>query len=142
MSSLDFHPCCYSKKWGRGVTPRFHLVVFVYRLNRLNITTQGESKIPLCNPIHGKLVRPSLSYNKLISFPQKSSTAFVRPWMWSFQIMFHEIKSFRIISKITVNRKKKWFEFDETPPQILFLEISEILINFSPHHPKPSSKLT
>ena len=48
--------------------------------------------------------------------------------MWSFQIKFHKIISFRIISKITVNRKK-CLAYDKTPPQILSLQFSEIFLD-------------
>ena len=46
---------CPSRKWGRGVSPRFHLLIFVFLWIR-RIRTQEEFKIPLRNPSGGNLL--------------------------------------------------------------------------------------
>ena len=56
-SHSHFHSLCYSRKWGRGVSPRFHIVALVW----IKITKrQGDFKIPLCNPSGGKVFSPRL----------------------------------------------------------------------------------
>ena len=63
-SRSHFHSLCYSRKWGRGVSPRFHIVALVW----IKITKrQGDFKIPLCNPSGGKVLpKASASYAKLL----------------------------------------------------------------------------
>ena len=69
-----------SRKWGCGVSPRFHLIVFVFGVNK-RIRRQGKSKIPNTNG--GTLLhRPSSSYRKLfnrvafrIQHPRRSSSS-------------------------------------------------------------------
>ena len=58
------------------------------------------------------------------------------------------IFSSKLLNKVTVNYKK-WFDYNETPPQIFSLQISEIFVTFSgwwfskfSQHAKPFSKLT
>ena len=54
-----FHSLCYLSKWGRGVSPIFHLAVLVW----IKVTKrQGEFKITLCNSSRGKILRGILSY--------------------------------------------------------------------------------
>ena len=48
------------------MSPRFYLVVIEFGVNQEN-QEAGGSKIPLCNTSGGELLlRPSLSYNKLL----------------------------------------------------------------------------
>ena len=63
-SHSHFHSLCYSRKWGRGVSPRFHLVALMW----IKITKrQDEFKILLCNFSGGKILhRASVSYTKLL----------------------------------------------------------------------------
>ena len=61
-----FDSGCYSRQWGCGVNPIFHIVVFVFGVNHDIIRRQGESKIPICNLIDRKFLLGPATYNKLL----------------------------------------------------------------------------
>ena len=63
-SHSHFYSLCYSRKWGRGVSPTFHIVALVW----IKITKrQRDFKIPLRNPGGGKVLpKASASYAKLL----------------------------------------------------------------------------
>ena len=67
----------------------------------------------------------------------------------TFCSLFVTFSSRLLWNKITVYRKKKWFDYNETSAQVFSLQISEILVSYSGwwfskffQHTKPFSNLT
>ena len=116
-----------SRKRGRGVSPKFHLVAFVFRVNQENKEVEEGPRFPCVTPVVESSWDLSSSYNKLldrVAFKILSNIydgALLRKWptilttiistkklyrgcstglwMWSFQIKFYKIISFRNCKK-------------------------------------------
>ena len=113
MSYSHFHSCCYPRKWRRGVSPRFCLVVLVWIKI---IRKQGGFKIALCNLSGEKIIlRASASCNELLGRvasrilpnthdgapPQKWPTA-LRHWLFPEK---NTTADFKLDSKCASNWK-------------------------------------